>query len=256
MQTRDFNFEVKMGGNVAKAIHQSGAPAILELAGEMLGIQGAPPFSDQQLSAAGVSRQLLEGVQTGLTSQLHTIPNSRSSITLRLNIREEDVSPRGSESPDYETQYTRASVKYSTFAGTGSGGLQNGGGKIGAHFTAGVGYERSEVIGEVISENQAGENYVLRNAASYEDHPRFSAWAGGHRDAVADIFRSSNYDNNIPDDAQITVDGVTWNAQQIRQFRADLGDSTGITMSRARFSKLTQIMWQLERNAHRVSQAN
>ena len=172
MQTRDFNFEVKMGGNVAKAIHQSGAPAILELAGEMLGIQGAPPFSDQQLSAAGVSRQLLEGVQTGLTSQLHTIPNSRSSITLRLNIREEDVSPRGSESPDYETQYTRASVKYSTFAGTGSGGLQNGGGKIGAHFTAGVGYERSEVIGEVISENQAGENYGLRNAASYEDHPR------------------------------------------------------------------------------------
>ena len=107
----------------------------------------------------------------------------------------------------------------------------------------------------VRSENQAGENYVLRNAASYEDHPRFSAWAGGHRDSVADIFRSSNYNNNIPDDATITVNGDTWNANQIRTFRNGLDESSGITMSRARFSKITQIMWQLERNAHRASQA-
>ena len=145
---------------------------------------------------------------------------------------------------------------YGPSNGTGSGGFKNGGGAIGGHFTAGVGYERSEVIGERISENQAGENYVLRNAASYEDHPRFSAWAGGHRDAVADIFRSSNYENNIPEDARIEVDGNTWDAGQIRAFRDNLGNSSGITMSRARFSKITQIMWQLERHAHRASQAN
>ncbi|MBT6180035.1 MAG: hypothetical protein HOI23_22525 [Deltaproteobacteria bacterium] len=255
-QTRNFNFQVKMGGNVARSIHQSGAPAILELAGEMLGVQGAPPFSDQELSAAGVSRELLEGVQTGITSQLHNIPGAQSSITLRVNVSQQDVSAPGATEPDYETQYTRASVKYSTFAGTGKGSLKNGGGALGTHFTAGVGYERSEVIGEVINENQAGENYVLRNAASYEDHPRFSAWAGGHRNAVADIFRSGNYNNNIPEDASIEIDGTIWNADQIQSFRASLGDSNGITMSRARFSKITQVMWQLERNAHRVSQAS
>lgn len=254
-QTRNFNFQVKMGGNVARSIHQSGAPAITELAGEMLGVQGAPPFSDQQLSAAGVSRQLLEGVQTGITSQLHNIPGAESSITLLVNVRQEDVSAPGSAEPEYETQYTRASVKYSTFAGTGKGSLKNGGGAIGSHFTAGFGYERSEVIGEIITESQAGENYVLRNAASYEDHPRFSAWAGGHRNAVADIFRSANYNNNIPEDALIEIDGVTWNADQIQSFRESLGGSIGVTMSRARFSKITQVMWQLERNAHRASQA-
>lgn len=254
-QTRNFNFQVKMGGNVARSIHQTGAPAILELAGEMLGVQGAPPFSDQQLSAAGVSRQLLEGVQTGITSQLHNIPGAESSITLLVNVRQEDVSDPGSAEPDYETQYTRASVKYSTFAGTGKGSLKNGGGAIGTHFTLGVGYERNEVIGEIINENQAGENYVLRNAASYEDQPRFSTWAGGHRDAVADIFRSTNYNNNIPEDAIIEIDGDSWDADQINSFRVSLGDSNGVSMSRARFSKITQVMWQLERNAHRASQA-
>ncbi|MEE2959771.1 MAG: hypothetical protein VYA34_03430 [Myxococcota bacterium] len=255
---RDWNLTVTLGGTTATTIAKGGKAAIADFAGEILGVQ--PPFSPEKLKAAGVTSQVFEGVQGAVASQLARIKGVDSDIALTINIHEQDVGGKRSGEPKYQVQFTRASIKYSSFAGVGSGSLKDAGGKlapgpgaVGTHFTAGFGYEREEVIAEIINGgNQAAENYILQNAASYEEHGRFASWAGRHRTAIATTFRSKNYDNNIPANASVTINGVKWDAKKIKEFRQELPKRPGVLMGGDKFFTMTKIMYQLEH--HKAAQ--
>ena len=249
---RDWHLTVTLGGTTATTIAQGGQAVIADFAGEILGVQ--PPFSPEQLKAAGVTPQVFEGVQGAVASQLARIKGVDSDIALIINIHEEDVSDKRSANPKYQVQFTRASIKYSTFAGIGDGGLKDAGGKLApgpgaaqTHFTAGFGYEREEVIAEIINGgNQAAENYILQNAASYEEYGRFASWAGRHRNAIATTFKSTNYNDNIPANASVTIGGVKWDATKIKEFRQALTKRPDILIEGDKFFTITKIMYQLE----------
>jgi hypothetical protein len=192
----------------------------------------------------------------GISSQVGRLAGVDQDITIGLTVHEQDVVDQPDTDEDWQIQYARVSINYNTFAGVGDGSLQDAGGTIGGHFTVGFGYEREEVVAEIVGGgSEAGENYVRQNAGTHETSDGFSTWAGHHRSAIANVFQSDQYDDNIPDDASVVISGQTWDASRIRQFRSEHSDESGITMGRDFFT-LTSIMYQLERTSQGLPSTN